>query len=69
MNWKEIKSEPSQFKRFMPNDDEPEVLYIFRSGFSSPQLYHVLQEDPFFPAIHKLLSKEEIKEKYGIEVE
>jgi hypothetical protein len=48
---------------------EPIAIHIIKSNWTNPDLYHVIIEfGDYDSADHHLLSKEQIQEKFGIEL-
>jgi hypothetical protein len=68
--WKEIKVQRTRANlRIFQLGEEPEIVYIFESGYTNPQIYHLVFEDGYESLIiHEFLSKQEIKNKFNIEL-
>jgi hypothetical protein len=71
LKWKETetsKVESSRLRVFQLGD-EPEICYIFKSGYSNPQMYHVVFEDGYeSPIITHFWTAREIKEHLSIDI-
>jgi hypothetical protein len=49
--------------------EEPELVYIFESGYTRPQMYHVIFEDGYeSPINHHFWTAEEIKKQLNIQL-
>lgn len=46
--------------------DDSEAIYIFKSGWSHPPMYHVIYESATEGAEHALMSEEEIQKKHPL---
>lgn len=70
LNFKQ-SNQINQINSVLYYDDEDAVcsLLIMKSGWSRPQTYHcILEWGEFEDYNHMLLTKEQIKEKYNIEI-
>ena len=53
----------------MPTNAEPIQIFIIKSGWSKPQLYHVIIEyGDYETTDHRLLTLEQINEIYGVQL-
>ena len=53
----------------MPTNEEPIQIFIIKSGWSKPQLYHVIIEyGDYETTDHRLLTLEQINEIYGVQL-
>jgi hypothetical protein len=69
MDTKLIETSPEPALCFYERD-EPYAVYIMKSGWSKPQLYHVLVEHgDIMQTDHQLLEASQVQEKFGIDVE
>ena len=70
LKWKEIEVKKTRANlRIFQLGDEPEIVYIFESGYIHPQMYHVIFEDAYeAPITSRFLSKEQIKEQLKIDL-
>ena len=71
LKWKEVESSKTRANhlRIFQLSDEPEIVYIFKSGYTNPQMYHVIFEDGYeSPIITHFWTAREIKEHLSIDI-
>lgn len=68
--WKEIAVKKTRATlRIFQYGEEPEIVYIFESGYTKPQIYHLIFEDGYeSPIITQFWSAREIKEHLNIDL-
>jgi hypothetical protein len=71
LKWKETETSKlgTSRLRVFQLGEEPEICYIFKSGYSNPQMYHVVFEDGYeSPIITHFWTAREIKEHLSIDI-
>jgi hypothetical protein len=71
LKWKETQAsiERKPHLRIFQLGDEPEICYIFKSGYGNPQIFHVIFEDGYeSPIIINFWTAREIKEHLSIDI-